>query len=258
MKEIFDNYTEQPSEDVWRRLSERLDTEMPVHPVRRSWRKTWLWTAAAVAGLTIGGVVFTLTRHHASDAAETVKNPTQQVVADLQEEAVTEVFAAEETTEEAVLEPVADAEVSPAEKKTEPAQESVSREEKIEPKSNVRQIVLPANSTLAKQLAEDPVLRTLSPDAVDWSMPIHLSIPNLFTPNGDGVNDLFVIEGIEQYSAPKLVIRDKNNRVVYKSDSYQNTWGGGDCPDGAYNYEFTFVYNGIENQATGKVRIKRS
>ena len=30
MKEIFDNYRENPSEDVWRRLSERLDAEMPV------------------------------------------------------------------------------------------------------------------------------------------------------------------------------------------------------------------------------------
>ena len=258
MKEIFDNYTEQPSEDVWRRLSERLDAEMPVHPVRRSWRKAWLWTAAAVAGLTIGGVVFTLTRHHASDATETVKSPTQQVVADLQEEAVTEVFANEETAEEAVLEPVADAEVSPAEKKTEPAQESVSREEKVEPKSNARQIVLPPNSTLAKQLAADPVLKNLSDDSVDWSVPVHLSIPNLFTPNNDGVNDFFVIEGLENYSSPKLIVRDKNNRVVYHNEAYNNTWEGGTCSDGVYSYEFTFSYNGIENQATGKVRIMRN
>ncbi len=126
------------------------------------------------------------------------------------------------------------------------------------PKSNVRQEVLPPNSTLAKQLAADPVLRNLSEGGVEWTAPTHLSIPNLFTPNGDGVNDLFVIEGLDQYSSPRLVVRDKNNHVVYQSGSYQNTWDGGSCPDGAYNYEFTFVYNGIENQATGKVRIMRS
>ena len=123
---------------------------------------------------------------------------------------------------------------------------------------NVRQEVLPANSTLAKQLAADPVLKNLSDDSVDWSAPTHLTIPNLFTPNGDNVNDLFVIEGIEQYASPKLVVRDKNNRIVYQKADYQNTWGGDNCPDGVYNYEFTFYYNGIENQATGKVRIIRS
>ena len=119
-------------------------------------------------------------------------------------------------------------------------------------------MVLPPNSTLAKQLAADPVLKRLSDDGVDWSMPVHLSIPNLFTPNNDGVNDLFVIEGLENYSSPRLVVRDKNNKVVYQNNAYKNTWGGEDCPEGVYNYEFTFVYNGIENQAMGKVRIMRS
>ena len=126
------------------------------------------------------------------------------------------------------------------------------------PNTNVRQIVLPPNSTLARQLAADPVLRNLSDDSVDWSLPVHLSIPNLFTPNNDGVNDLFVIEGLENYSSPKLAVRDKNNRVVYQSDAYKNNWGGENCPEGVYSYEFTFKYNGIESQATGKVRIIRS
>ena len=136
--------------------------------------------------------------------------------------------------------------------------QSKPKEEKISSKSNARQVVLPPNSTLAKQLAADPVLKKLSDESVDWSMPVHLSIPNLFTPNNDGVNDFFVIEGLENYASPRLVVRDKNNKVVYQNNAYKNTWGGEDCPEGVYNYEFTFVYNGIENLATGKVRIMRS
>ena len=127
----------------------------------------------------------------------------------------------------------------------------------VAPKTNVRQEVVPANSTLAKQLAADPVLKNLSDESVDWSLPVSLSIPNLFTPNDDEVNDLFVIEGLENYTSPRLVVRDKNNKVVYQSNAYKNTWGGEDCPEGVYSYEFTFKYNGIENMATGKVRIMR-
>ena len=128
----------------------------------------------------------------------------------------------------------------------------------VAPKTNVRQEVVPANSTLAKQLAADPVLKNLSDESVDWSLPKHLTIPNLFTPNGDGVNDLFVIEGLENYGSPRLMVRDKNGRVVYQSGDYHNTWSGENCSDGVYHYELTFTYNGIENQATGKVRIIRS
>lgn len=261
MKEIFENYSEQPSEDVWRRLSERLDAEMPVQGGSRARKKGWIWMVAAAAGLTVGGVIFGLVRHQTDATPETSVNTSQQVVAELQEETVTEVFTSDDAVVEATEAATAVAEETTAiqpEKKVETARESAAREETVAPKANVRQVVLPANSTLAKQLAEDPVLKTLSPDAVDWSRPTHLSIPNLFTPNGDGVNDLFVIEGMENYSSPKLVVRDKNNKVVYQSNAYKNTWGGEDCPEGVYSYEFTFVYNGIENQATGKVRIMRN
>lgn len=264
MKEIFENYSEKPSEDVWRRLNERLEAEMPVSPARKA---VWKWVAAAVGVIALsGGVAFGVMRHQGKEAASPAVVEETRLGTSQKEETLpvvveeTASIATEEALPDAARqreEPAAVVEAprpgTPASTETPTASEATET-----PKSNVRQIVLPANSTLAKQLAADPVLRTISPDEVDWSMPIHLSIPNLFTPNGDGVNDLFVIEGIEQYSSPKLVIRDKNNRVVYKSEPYRNNWGGGDCPEGAYNYEFTFFYNGIENQATGKVRIIRS
>ena len=261
MKELFENYSEQPSEDVWRRLNERLDAEMPVQggtPVRK---RGWIWMAAAVAGLTVGGAIFGLVRHHAGGNPETVGNESQQVVAELQEEAAPEVLVLEEeTSEKTACEPLLAEESSATqmEKKVEKVSEPVLREETAAPKANARQIVLPPNSTLAKQLAADPVLKNLSDDSVDWSLPVHFSIPNLFTPNNDGVNDFFVIEGLENYSSPRLVVRDKNNRVVYQNDAYKNTWGGENCPEGVYSYELTFSYNGIENQALGKVRIMRN
>lgn len=276
IKEILDNYSEQPSKELWNRLESRLDAEMPVHKARRT---AWKWVAA-VAGLlaVVGGVTFGILQYRSHNENLAATNVTEKTVETQPQEAVVE------TEDVASLQEVESPAVVEMQNVTSPREEESPvvlethrgtslQEEKpsvvVEapqgtspqtesPKTKVRQEVLPPNSTLAKQLSADPVLRNLSEGDVEWTKPAHLSIPNLFTPNGDGVNDFFVIEGLEQYTSPKLVVRDKSNRVVYQSANYHNKWDGGDCPDGIYNYEFTFTYNGIESQATGKVRIKRS
>ena len=276
IREILDNYDEQPSEELWNRLEARLDAEMPVREARRT---AWKWVAAAAGVLAvIGGVTFGVLRHqHHNETIAEVKGTEQTATAQTQEDVVEtqNVAVSQEVESPSVVETQNVA--SPREEKSpvvvETRRGTFLQEEKpavvVEtsqgtspqtetPKTKVRQEVLPPNSTLAKQLAADPVLRNLSEGDVEWAKPAHLSIPNLFTPNGDGVNDFFVIEGLEHYTSPKLVVRDKSNRIVYQSGSYQNKWDGGSCPDGIYSYEFTFTYNGIESQATGKVRIKRS
>lgn len=266
LKDVFNKYEEKPSADLWERLNVRLDEEMPVTGnVSRLHRvKVWKWVAAASAVLVLGGAVSLgvfLQHHNNQDVI------VENVVENTDNEAVESMDALVE--QDAVVESnVAVAEVNREDMPQTYNVEnnsmkdlrgrSVNEEEAMTPKTNARQVVLPPNSTLAKQLAADPVLKRLSDESVDWSMPVHLSIPNLFTPNNDGVNDFFVIEGLENYASPRLVIRDKNNKVVYQNNAYKNTWGGEDCPEGVYSYEFTFVYNGIENQATGNVRIKRA
>lgn len=267
LKDIFENYSEQPSGDVWKRLNERLDTEMPVQAEtsrNATTKALGKWVAAGVAAVVLAGGValFSLT-YRIGDKPKPAGMTETVVPPETAETVAAEVAAPSEAAAE---QPVAEAKVA-KEKVTEtaltvenarPSANQPEPGETVVAKTNVKQVVRPANSTLARQLAEDPVLKTLSPDAVDWSLPTRLSIPNLFTPNNDGTNDLFVIEGLENYSSPKLVVRDKNNHVVYQSNNYKNTWGGENCPDGVYNYEFTFEYNHIESQAIGKVRIMRS
>ncbi len=49
---------------------------------------------------------------------------------------------------------------------------------------------------------------------------------NVFTPNGDGINDRFVIKNLDQYPNNKLQIFDRNGKVVYEQNNYANTWDG--------------------------------
>jgi gliding motility-associated-like protein/uncharacterized repeat protein (TIGR01451 family) len=78
-----------------------------------------------------------------------------------------------------------------------------------------------------------------------------LVVPNVITPNGDGVNDVLRIRGLERYINPELVIINRWNNVVYKKDNYDNSWNGSGLLEGTYFYVLTVKDN------TGKVIIKR-
>ena len=49
---------------------------------------------------------------------------------------------------------------------------------------------------------------------------------NLVTPNGDGVNDKWVIPNIDMYPDNEVVLYDKAGRVVFTKRGYNNEWDG--------------------------------
>ena len=51
-------------------------------------------------------------------------------------------------------------------------------------------------------------------------------IPEGFSPNGDNINDLFVITGIENFTSNKFVIFNRWGNKVFEANNYQNTWDG--------------------------------
>lgn len=65
---------------------------------------------------------------------------------------------------------------------------------------------------------------------------------NAFSPNGDGVNDFFKINGIEQFPDHMLYVYNRWGNEVLKVTDYQNDWNarwqGLDLPDGTYFYVF--------------------
>ncbi|MOA43243.1 hypothetical protein D3C78_1653780 [compost metagenome] len=57
----------------------------------------------------------------------------------------------------------------------------------------------------------------------------------MFTPNGDGINDLFYLEGIENIPN-EITVVSKNGRQIYRQTNYKNDWDGAGAPDGTYFY----------------------
>jgi len=53
-----------------------------------------------------------------------------------------------------------------------------------------------------------------------------LFLPEGFSPNGDGINDTFVIGGLAAYAKSILTVFSRDGMVVYHNDSYQNDWNG--------------------------------
>ena len=65
-------------------------------------------------------------------------------------------------------------------------------------------------------------------------------IPNTFTPNGDGVNDTWVIKYLESYSGATVDVFNRYGQKVYASIGYPVPWDGRsnnkDLPAGVYYY----------------------
>jgi gliding motility-associated-like protein len=85
-----------------------------------------------------------------------------------------------------------------------------------------------------------------------------LLVFNGFSPNGDGVNDEFVIQGIERFPNNILRIYNRWGNEVHRADGYRNNWGGKwsdtDLPTGTYFY---VLDNGEGVTTSGYIQIMR-
>ena len=81
--------------------------------------------------------------------------------------------------------------------------------------------------------------------------------PNVITPNGDGKNDFFVIDGLELNPVNTLSIFNRWGNEVYRSNgSYKNDWNGNGLNEGTYYYLLKIkAKDGNERTTTGWVTL---
>jgi len=99
-------------------------------------------------------------------------------------------------------------------------------------------------------------------------------IPNAFSPNGDNINDKFVITGIEAKQESKLEVFNRWGTMVYRSSgqNYNNEWdgkstessmvsAGDDLPNGTYFYVFSVKINiegkVVTREYSGYIELRR-
>ena len=111
-------------------------------------------------------------------------------------------------------------------------------------------------------------------------LPVKLKIPNIFTPNGDGINDYFIIDNDptvdydeennentrnfeydsynplrDYYLRTELTIFNRWGRIVYHSSDYNNDWDGGKLPDATYFYVLECVGQYNNHRYQGSITI---
>lgn len=85
-----------------------------------------------------------------------------------------------------------------------------------------------------------------------------LIIPNVFTPNGDGVEDTWKITGLEDYPADRTVqIFNNWGTLIYSSVGYNEPWDGQGLPVATYYYVIDLKDNGKTPLIAGYVAVVR-
>lgn len=80
--------------------------------------------------------------------------------------------------------------------------------------------------------------------------PVETIIPNLFTPNNDGINDTYVpqFRAAEKY---ELKVYNRWGQLIFETSDQQKGWDGKDATDGVY-----FVYINAEFAAADPIKVK--
>jgi gliding motility-associated-like protein len=63
-----------------------------------------------------------------------------------------------------------------------------------------------------------------------------LNIPNVFSPNNDGQNDVWVLRNLQEFPNNDLVILNRWGSEVYRMKNYANNWNGSGLAEGTYFY----------------------
>jgi gliding motility-associated-like protein len=95
--------------------------------------------------------------------------------------------------------------------------------------------------------------------------PDNIVVHEALSPNGDGINDVLVIDGISNHPENKLQLMDQNGNLVYQVKGYNNASKVFDghsgktgqlLLQGTYFYKLEYTVSGQAKQKTGYIVLK--
>lgn len=83
-------------------------------------------------------------------------------------------------------------------------------------------------------------------------------VPTIFTPNHDGVNDLFELK-LQYPRTSQVQVFNRWGRLVFSTDIYGDFWTGTDAPDGVYYYlwRYSTACEPTEHLLRGSISVVR-
>jgi gliding motility-associated-like protein len=105
------------------------------------------------------------------------------------------------------------------------------------------------------------VVTVLAGQSIVADGPDHLDASKYFSPDGNGINDEWIIRNLHDFVNPELYVYNRAGQLVFESKNYSNNWGGSmsggsPLPDGDYYY--IFKADNLAAPLNGAIRLLRA
>ncbi|MEN9738242.1 MAG: hypothetical protein RLZZ318_275, partial [Bacteroidota bacterium] len=129
--------------------------------------------------------------------------------------------------------------------------------------NNQKERILSYDSdTISVSLKIEDVNHCVNQSIVHYQYPLNLYAPNMFTPNNDGLNDVFKVYGLLQFKDFSMRIYDRWGGLLFESNDPKTAWTGEynhlPVPTGSYLYLINYTNsNNSKGELKGTVSLKR-
>jgi gliding motility-associated-like protein len=261
IKELFknqlDGFEAEVRPDLWNAISSQLPASSSVDTGGLSWLTKSLIIAASAA--VVGVTVYVLTPGESKKQESKQESPleSERPQEAVQQNQLNTTASTEKPTQESSLKAdmfLMEDQITSIEGLSVPVLQQVNTNlsstdvkdlltEKVETTAVNNEV---NNNIKPQEKTETPVQRTIDVDQTNEPIEKHYTLVdpvNIFTPNSDGVNDIFELpsSGLDAFS---IVVLDGRNKVVFTSTDPDFKWdgtlsGGEPLPSGNYIYYLT-------------------
>ena len=81
--------------------------------------------------------------------------------------------------------------------------------------------------------------------------------PNFISPNNDGLNDLFVMRGVNSKMNNSLIIIDRMGKLVYQTDNYKNDWPNAEETKALKDDGYFYIFKNGDNEVKSYLEITK-